>query len=60
MKFLLQLFRNYRTINENKFSNINFDTKKYNAKMCTTYLKLYNINIPDKLPKKHEAVIKYK
>ena len=28
--------------------------------MCTTYLKLYNINISDKLPKKHKAVIKLK
>ena len=56
----LQLFRNYITIIENKFSNTNFYIHKYNTRICSAYLKLHNLSVPKKFPDKCKAVMNYK
>ena len=54
------LFRNYRLIIDNKYDNPSINYIKYNAKMCLTYLKLCNLNIPKSLENRCNAVWKYK
>ena len=60
MKMWLWIFRNCDDIMQERFNQHDSDIKKINSKMCTAYLKLHKINVPDNLSDKRAPVKSHK
>ena len=57
-KFIGYIFRNMdRHISEKNHNNVNI--KNYNSKMCRNYLLLRNLDVPNTIKEKREAVLKH-
>ena len=58
-KVWLYVWRDYGTRLKNKLYDPDISAKKYSSKMCIAYLKLHNIDVPDKIADKRKAVTKH-
>ena len=54
------VWRNFDSLVKKKYDNQSKVSLEYTSKMCTTYLKLYNLHIPEKINDKRKAVLEHK